>query len=97
MLQRVGLVEALYKQSSLDKDFGALPHIVMTLSMLLYPAAKPPTPPQWKALVWPLQTDTWLGLGAAFISATLVLSALSRPGWNGNPHFEWADCESAYL
>ena len=57
--------------------------------------AKPPTPPQWKALVWPLQTDTWLGLAAAFVSATLVLSALSRPRWNGNPHFEWADCKSA--
>ena len=59
----------------------------------LYPA-KPPTPPQWKALVWPLQTDTWLGLGIAFVSATLFLSALSRASGNGNPHFEWADCKS---
>ena len=45
-------------------------------------------------MLWPLQTSTWLCLGAAFLSATLVLTLISRAPWNEDPHFDVFDCKS---
>ena len=53
----------------------------------------PPSVPQWQAMLSPLQTNTWIAFMAAFVTATIVLSLLSKASWTGDPQFPIYDCE----
>ena len=60
---------------------------------ITFELAKPPNPPQWKAILDPLETTTWMALMLAFVSATFFLTLISKPSWNNNPHIGVFDCK----
>ena len=67
----------------------------LDLELFLH-SAKPPKPPQWQAILQPLQTSTWLCLLGTFLTMTILLSLISKARWNEDTKFDYLDCKTYY-
>ena len=47
---------------------------------------------QWRAIIYPLQSETWLAVFATFLTVTLFLALVTRVYWNQDPEFEVYHC-----
>ena len=47
---------------------------------------------QWRAIIYPLQSETWLAVFATFLTVTFFLALVTRVQWNQDPEFEVYHC-----